>query len=266
VTVVVGVAAPDGIILAADSRSTWFDEESGRARIVSDNAIKVFSICSCAIATYGYGFIGAQSIAGHIDEFVAQLDEPDELEAAALATELGEFFGARFDEAYPEFDAHLGSALGFLIAGYNEDGVGHLYEVQIPSREVTEHADTTTLGAVTRGTYEAMDRLIHGIDWAGLGGDGEEIDEALTARLANLRYHLILPGTVQDAIDFAMFIIGTTIDMQRFTDGTVGNVGSFPTCGGPIRVLAVTRGGAEWIADRSLTASARRIRAEGEFD
>jgi hypothetical protein len=94
------------------------------------------------------------------------------------------------------------------------------------------------------------------------------ISEEVQERLGQLRFHLILPSTLQDAIDFAMFIIRTTIDMQRFSDGTLGNAGSFPTCGGPIRVLSVTRGGVEWIADRPLTAPAHHghPRAEGETD
>jgi hypothetical protein len=264
-TVVVGVAAYDGIILAADSRSTWFQPEGVRARVISDNAIKLFTVGNCAIATYGTAIIGPQSIAGLIDEFVAQLDDTS-IEAETLARELGDSFADRFNSAYPDFDADNGWALGFLVAGYNGDGVGRLYEVLVPTREVTEHVSTQTLGGITRGQYDIVDRVIYGVDWHRLLVDG--ISEEVQERLGQLRFHLILPSTLQDAIDFAMFIIRTTIDMQRFSDGTLGNAGSFPTCGGPIRVLSVTRGGVEWIADRPLTAPAHHghPRAEGETD
>jgi hypothetical protein len=144
-TVVVGVAAYDGIILAADSRSTWFQPEGVRARVISDNAIKLFTVGNCAIATYGTAIIGPQSIAGLIDEFVAQLDDTS-IDAETLARELGDFFADRFNSAYPDFDADNGWALGFLVAGYNGDGVGRLYEVLVPTREVTEHVSTQTLG------------------------------------------------------------------------------------------------------------------------
>ena len=266
-TVVVGVAAYDGIILAADSRSTWFAPDGVRARVVSDNAIKMFTVGDCAIATYGTAVIGPQSIAGLIDEFLAQLDDPH-LEADALARKLGEFFADRFIAAYPDFDIADGWMLGFLVAGYNGDGVGRLYEVLVPTREVTEHVTTQTLGAITRGQYDIVDRVIYGVDWNRLAADGQSVSGELEARLGTLQFNLILPATLQDAIDFAMFIIRTTIDMQRFSDGTVGKPGSFPTCGGPIRVLSVTRRGVEWISDRPLTAPAHHghPRAEGEVD
>ncbi len=265
-TVVVGVAAYDGIILAADSRSTWFDAESPRARVISDNAIKLFTVGDCAIATYGTAVIASQSIAGLIDEFIAQQGDADH-DAESLAHSLGMFFAERFAAAFPEFDEEQGSPLGFLVAGYNGDGVGRLYEVLVPG-DVTEHVTTQTLGAVTRGQYDIVDRVIYGVDWNRLAAEEERLPDGMEERLRQLQFHLILPSTLQDAIDFAMFIIRTTIDMQRFSDGTFGMTGSFPTCGGPIRVLSVTRRGVEWVADRPLTAPAHHghPRAEGEMD
>jgi 20S proteasome alpha/beta subunit len=47
VTVVVGVAAPDGVVLAADSRTTSFPDGMGdqaRYRIITDTADKLFTI------------------------------------------------------------------------------------------------------------------------------------------------------------------------------------------------------------------------------
>src|SRR4051812_3072423 len=95
-TVVVGVAAPDGIILGAESRTTLVFEHM-RHRILSDTAQKLFPIGGVGIATYGDALLGSRTIAGLMDEFVAQLDgEPGD--ADSMAGALGDFFDQRFRE------------------------------------------------------------------------------------------------------------------------------------------------------------------------
>src|SRR4051794_8524288 len=94
-TIVVGVAAPDGLVLAADSRTTRVVDQ--RYRISSDAAHKVFALCGrFGVATYGAAFIGTNTIAGEMDEFVAELTTggvPDDVEH--LAEALGSFFQTR---------------------------------------------------------------------------------------------------------------------------------------------------------------------------
>jgi hypothetical protein len=55
------------------------------------------------------------------------------------------------------------------------------------------------------------------------------------------------PITLQDAVDLTHFVIRTTIETQRFTDGTYLSPGSIPGCGGPTQTLAITTGGCRWI-------------------
>jgi 20S proteasome alpha/beta subunit len=101
-TVVVGVAAPDGIILAADSRTTLQWETGGRHRIMSDTTQKVFAVSGrIGVATYGNAFIGNRTIAGLMDEFVAQRSEQMPESADAVATVLGDFFHERFQTDSP---------------------------------------------------------------------------------------------------------------------------------------------------------------------
>lgn len=262
-TIVVGVAAPDGIILAADSRTTTCDEH-GRWRIVSDSAVKLFDVCGCAVATYGLAFINEQTVAGLLDELEAELNYDQGLGAANLAARLGDFFQDRFSEAFPEFDPATGAALGFIVGGYDADGIGHLVEVTVPGPAVMEHFTTATYGAVTRGEWDVFDRLYSGVDWARLTALDVNIEESLQEQLGSLRYELLFPITLQDAIDYAMFIIRTTIDAQRFTDGTVSHPKTFPTCGGPIRVLSITKWGTRWVADAPLAVRVAANPAEGE--
>src|SRR6187200_2547524 len=95
VTIVVGIATPDGIVLAADSRTTLLmdaADPSSRTRISSDSAEKVFLLCDrFAVATFGDAFIGEQTIAGLMSVFIAQL-EGTPADGHGLARALGAFF------------------------------------------------------------------------------------------------------------------------------------------------------------------------------
>lgn len=281
VTVVVAVAAPDGIVLAAESRTTVTMGE--RHRIVSDSAQKVFSIREqIGVLTYGSAFLGAQTIAGVLDEFDIEIaierkrerdgDEEDDgdpvgiLWGEEIATQLGDFFDKRAREVtdpqvIEEFEEQGRTLFGFLVAGYDYDGIGHIREVTIPGPTVEDLADqnisTATMGAAWRGQTDVIGRLIRGVDGEELMRLGVDISDEMMEALPKLSYNLMFPITMQDAVDFAAFLIRTTIDMQRFSDGTFATPGGIPGCGGPIRILAVTAGGTDWVTEPIVTAASR---------
>jgi hypothetical protein len=251
VTITVGVTSPDGLVLAAESRSTF--TENGRHRIVSDSAQKVFQVGSMGVATAGNAFIGADTIAGTMDRFIAQLDNKTSRDFDRLLGALGQFF----DRA---FDAHMatiketwepetqGYPINFLVAGYDDAGVGHLKELLIPGPKIGDYAaDTRTGGSMWRGQTDVIGRLLNGVDWGQIGTPAEEpLSTEVTKRLEGLAYVMLSPITVEDAVDYATFLIRTTIDMQRFSDGTVARPGLLPACGGPIHALVVERDSARW--------------------
>lgn len=262
-TIVVGVASPDGIVLAADSRTSNIDGD--RHRIASDSAQKLFPIRGgVAVATYGMAFLGEKTIAGVMDEFVAQLDGQQEHDAEAIASELATFFNLRFAAAFPGLDQSTltGFPLGFLVVGYDSDGIARVREVSIPGAVVTveilgpgTEISTARLGVLWRGETDVVRRLVKGVDWDALGRAGVTVPDPLAPQLLQLEYRLLLPITVRDAVDFAAFLIGTTIEMQRFSDGIGLAPGSHITCGGAFRALSVTRAGVEWITDKPLGAA-----------
>lgn len=45
--------------------------------------------------------------------------------------------------------------------------------------------------------------------------------------------------TLQDAVDMASFLVHTTIQMQRFSDGVIMFKGASATCGGPIDIAVI---------------------------
>lgn len=102
-----------------------------------------------------------------------------------------------------------------------------------------------------RGQTDVIGRLLNGVDWAELGATGESLPDEPTKSLQGLAYNALTPITVQDAVDYATFLIRTTIDMQRFSDGTVAHPNLIPACGGPIHALVVERNSTRW-ASRSV--------------
>jgi hypothetical protein len=57
---------------------------------------------------------------------------------------------------------------------------------------------------------------------------------------------------LQDAVDFAIVLIRTTIDVQRFTNGFKGQPGKFPSVGGPIEIAVIDQGGFRWVQETKL--------------
>ncbi|HEV2858342.1 MAG TPA: hypothetical protein VGW80_08075 [Solirubrobacterales bacterium] len=266
-TIVVGIATPEGLVLAGDSRTTQTFGDNDRHRIASDNAQKLFAVEGMGIATFGQAFIGRDTIAGVMDQFAAHISG-EEFSVETLAVALGEFFDSRFSEMLQavgeEWDPANGFALGFLVAGYDEEGIGTIMEVLIPSGEIASFKATTTDGGMMwRGQTDVIGRLLKGIDWPCLDTLDVQLTQTQVEKLSNLEYVGLPPITLQDGIDYASFLVRTTIDMQRFSDGTQSSPGEIPGCGGPLQVLAIERSRHVWIKALTLHGPSQPGLAEG---
>jgi hypothetical protein len=262
-TIIVGITTPDGVVLASDSRTTRSAADGHR--IISDSAQKVFQIGPFGVATTGLAFIGGNTIAGLMDQFLAQLGDEGATDVEAFADALGSFFHSRFtSEAETEgvtWDTEVsGFALTFLVAGYAGNGIGHIHEVNIPGPSRGDYSpNTADTGTMWRGQTDVITRMLKGVDASGLQLPLDDLSEALVHRifegLAALEYIHLFPITVRDAVDYASFLIRTTIDMQRFSDGTLTTPGLVPGCGGPVQILVVERSRARWAAKLELPAA-----------
>lgn len=259
-TLAIGVVVGDGVALAADSRTTEFGQPM---RVLSDFTHKVFKLGNVAVATYGYALLQGRNIGGHISEFSAQLNDENP-SAAAVAEGLGTFFVPRFTEhvkTYPGDAPPAGvNPLGFLVGG-NDGGVSCLHEVTVPDGKVSKLGDSTTGTAVWRGQTDVIARVVKGIDLAQL--ELHAAEKKLTDHVQALRelwpmMEYAIPLHVmnlQDAVDFAVLAIRTTIDVQRLTHGTIGSPGSWPGVGGPIELATVTpASGFQWLQQTHLQA------------
>jgi hypothetical protein len=262
-TIVVAVACPEGIVLGADSRATTWG--GPHARVATDYSQKLFAVGHrFGVATFGWGHLQGSTIAGAMEEFEARTKPADDIEEAV--ERLREFFGERLkrhfelklDEPPPEGQ----DVLGFIVAGYDEGGVGRLRLLYLPTGTVLPGASTAAgeCGASWEGETETLTRLLKGWDASQIDTTGwpEEHSKALEQAEYLTRFSSM---ALQDAVDFAAFAIRTTIDVQRFTDGTVGSPGRFPTCGGAAELLAITSRGSQWLQETKLRASLVRADA-----
>jgi len=256
VTIIIGITTPDGVVLASDSRTTQSQGESHR--VVSDNAQKVFKVGGFGVATSGIAFIGNDTIAGLMDQFLSELEDGAANEVGAFSDALAAFFDERFMRQVEAEGASWdpeenGWVLTFLVAGYDDAGIGHIIEVTAPGKGRGDYSpNTTAQGVIWRGQTDVIQRMIKGVDWSGLGAFEGEIQKDVVEHLNSLEYMSIFPITVQDAIDYGSFLVKATIDMQRFSDGTLLAPGLVPGCGGPLQILAVERSEAKWVSDPTL--------------
>jgi hypothetical protein len=221
------------------------------------------------IATYGAAFIGKDTIAGLMDQFSAQVGD-DGKDIHHFAEALGSFFSkrllAQFEEEGHTWDPEKHDPpLGFLVAGYDHEGIGHIKGLNIPDGAVDPEmtAITTRGGTMWRGQTDVVGRLIKGVDHPRLALLEAEISAELQEGLLRLEYQLIPPITIQDGIDWVAFLVRTTIDMQRFSDGTIDQPRAIPGCGGALQLLAVERSESTWVSKLTLSAPSYSSQAEG---
>jgi hypothetical protein len=261
VTIVVASAAPDGIVLASDSRTT--QSRGDHHRVATDAAQKVYDAWGrIGLAAYGIATIGSDSIRSVINAWLAEADQTAALGDAAAS--LAEYLQARLSDATP---APRGKILyepvwplGVLVAGYDEDGLGRLLEVRVwplQSKVVDTDIATHKPSSMWRGQTGAVRRLILGFDEQGVKEVGVTITEQMKTALGAIAYDLIQPSTLQDAVDLAYFVIDTTVQMQRFSDGTFASQKAIPGCGGPTQCLAVTPTGVRWVDELALSPPSR---------
>jgi hypothetical protein len=224
--------------MAADSRLTLTSEETkGDAATVklavglSDSNYKVFlTPCGIGISTYGAADIRGVPIAGYVESFIAAelVVAPSSIED--VAKRLASHFGT--------FDPR--PATQFHVAGYVGGGDApsqEVWHVDVASETVNRVNPPGQQGASWGGEVDILARLIQPV--AQLDKDG-----AVQAQLAQYA----IPWqffTLQDAIDFAVFAVRSTIDAMRFQPRA-------KTVGGPIDVLVIKPTGATWVQRKEL--------------
>jgi hypothetical protein len=268
---------PEGIVLAADSRVTLMaqmqlpNQPSMLLPSTYDNATKLLRVRGqehVGAVTYGVGAIGQaepRTAHSYIPEFEQKLSkelgDDSRLGVQDFSGRLSTFFLEKWrDQKMPSTQ---GQDMAFLVGGYDKgEPYGRVFEFFIPSlpTPVERNSGVGNFGLVWGGQREYADRLIQGFD--------DRLPELAKGFLSfddqkreGLRLHLkaqlqapvpfaFLP--LQDCVDFAIFLIRTTITMQHWIVGIRG-------VGGAIDVAVITQ------TDGFMEIQKKKITGEGRW-
>ncbi|MBS4028382.1 MAG: hypothetical protein KGZ58_07070 [Ignavibacteriales bacterium] len=223
-SLIVTLYVPEGIVIAGDSRLTlsWKSKTGEVEQInsipASDSNAKIFSIKNkFGLGTFGAADIKGIPIAGFINQFQEE-KVTDETTIEELPKLLLEFFGEKFE--YP--------ATNFYTIGYKiEDGISipHVYHVNVAGKtikRVNVEGENVYYGANWGGEIEILMRLLNTVKIK-QGDDWTDLPDT------PIPWNFM---TLQDAIDFALYAVRTTIETTRFQQ-------KIKTVGGPIDILVV---------------------------
>jgi len=249
---------PEGIVLAADSRVTLNAETppiAGKSRIFTstfDNATKLLRVnkqTHVGAVTYGLGALGQtepRTAHSFLPEFEASLIEKHQerrLSVEEFSKELSDFFLAQWHERMPK--DYKDEPLIFLIGGYDENApYGRVFQVTIPYKPepFETSAGPGDFGVTWGGQLDFATRLLTGFDphLPAIIQQELKISDEQKDELANkLKNNLTLPIPyqflpLQDCVDLSIFLIKTTIELQKWSIGIRG-------VGGAIDVATITR-------------------------
>lgn len=233
-SLVVTVYVPSGIVMAADSRMTVLrgeekEEDGQKVRVqqqvvLSDNAYKVVALRSVGVgvSVYDAGVIDNQPVDSHVHRFEEEAITPED-DVATCAQKFLTYFQSN----------HPKSPVGFHIAGYRVEDrtstpyvfVGHTTKREGVSRVNVNEEGKLQYGILRSGDIQVVNRLI------------EKTQLPLFAAMP-----------LQDALDYAVHLIRTTIDTMRFEP-------RFPGVGGPIDALVVTPAEMRWVRRKELSSA-----------
>jgi hypothetical protein len=235
-TIVASVKVRDGLILATDSMSHIYGAPpDGTPQFMKayENARKLFEVKDLPIGvmSYGLGNMGQRSIEGLMLDFRDAVGNHKSVEAVTKA--LYDFIKAQYDREF----ADAAEPLGFYVAGYSpRRPFPNEWEFLLPRDPAPFEARAENVfGASWRGVDIPFTRLWMGFDprlIERLQQHGFE-DSQIQALIDGLQTPVIYDGMpVQDAINFATYILKATIGFTGFSIGV-------PACGGPLQVATI---------------------------
>jgi hypothetical protein len=240
---VTAIYVPEGIVMASDSRQSVTVEGKGPEgksfkveTVNSDSITKTFLLeqHQTGISNFGQDLLGGVPISSRIKRFIEEDLTPDD-NVETVPGKLVEYFR----KSFPNAD------IGFHVTGYKKEGkisVPHVYSCHV-SRNAVERRNVKPDGSQSYGAaWSGQTDILTSILIPVVVKDEKGNDKAIRSP-APIIWDAM---AVQDAIDFAIYAIRTTIDTMRF-QARPKNVG------GPIDVLLLTPEEARWIQRKELS-------------
>ncbi|MEK7142622.1 MAG: hypothetical protein AAB785_00250 [Patescibacteria group bacterium] len=249
-SLVVTSYVPEGIVMASDSRQsitiqgkTPDGKEIPKVDTInSDNVYKTFLLekldknekpCfQVGVSAFGQDLLGGISTASHMKRFTEKrLADSDYVET--IAEKIVDFFKKDFP----------GADIGFHVAGYKKEekvSVPYIFYCSVKKDQVERRNlkpdKTLAYGATWSGQIDILAGIVQPSLMPGLEG-----------KVAMMHKPPIIwdAMALQDAIDFSIYAIRTTIDTIRF-QARPKNVG------GPIDVLVITPEKVKWVQKKEL--------------
>lgn len=282
-TVCVLVKVSEGLVLAADSAAAMEGRVGeGAPGILKtyDHVRKLSQVKDYPIGTltWGTALVGALSVESLIKEHehgLASLkgerekkrerrsrgEEVEEFQYSVKEIAEGLLAHVReyYDEEFGDQPVDTRPFLGILVAGYSSgEFFPEHWLFQLPQdQELTnvrpDRAGKPDFGAHWFGLTDAIIRLHWGRDDNAIGILAEHFNvskEDIRNLLAPLQYKVLFAGMpLQDAIDYAVYLINVAIGRFRFVIGA-------PLCGGEIDVAVITPTDFTWVKRKSWSAGA----------
>ncbi|MBI4497966.1 MAG: hypothetical protein HY689_08725 [Chloroflexi bacterium] len=256
-TLAIAMVVSDGIVLAADSKLSLTTPQGTRDG--SNASPKVFQltpgvgVTTCGWADFAEGdpYV-VRTVASLIEEFchnVLDASAPPE----AIAHALGRFFQHKYEQTiacnYRKEVSGSEYAIKFFLAGYDAHSTAQVWECEVPGPSVELGKDSTNPGPTWDGLPWIIQRLL-------LGYDGRIVhlpifnaeDSPLSPeakqelykqlRLLNARAYYS-SWLLQDAIDYVVWLIRTSIEWTRFFDGIGLKPGQAVILGEPVDVAVI---------------------------
>jgi len=277
-TIVVSVKVNEGIVLAADSVTSFFGDHGEVIKTYDyankiSNLVKVWPIGSLI---YGAGGIGTSSISTISKDLRRQLDprtstdtslrlDPNNFTIKEVAEKIRDYLFAKYSAAYPEPIKNY--FLGYRVCGYSAGAeLAEAWEIGIDGNQAfgpeplyednSNSPEKPSFGIRWAGENEALDRLIFGQSGYTEAvlreiGVNEDLAKDLVSKLrSSTGRRLFLPAMpIQDAIDLAKFLAETAAGFSRFSLQPA-------TVGGPIEIAAITKHeGFRWVSRKHYYSS-----------
>jgi len=167
------------------------------------------------IASFGLGIVNEKTISYHVKELEATIKRRKSYSIEDLVESLKEHFDREIREQIKELDQAPDNfyPLGLQIVGYDSDRHGKTVELRIGKKSKSKVYDN--IGCTISGDVGVVLQL-----W--------ELGKKIPQQRTN--YHSL---SLQDAIDYAEFLINTTAAYQRFAN-------MLPTVGGEVDIALIT--------------------------
>ncbi len=251
-TICVCVKARDGVVLGTDSMTQVHlktpDGQLGVAKTYS-NARKLFELKGqrVGVMTYGAGNLGPRTIFGLVLDFSRDASEKS---VEVLANNLYAFIEPKYRESVKDVPEGQRPGLGFYMAGYSgTEALAEEWEFVFPrDKGPMKVRPEGAFGASWRGVEMPFTRLHFGFDprMPDLLHNAGVSDEVLAPifKETAFRSPVAFEGMpIQDAINFAVYVLRTTIGFTSFELGP-------SSCGGPLQIATITHhGGFEWVRE-----------------